>query len=168
MWLSLYKGCKTAVLVDGELSSSFSLKFGVHQGSALSPLLFILVMDILAEDMWDGSLMEFLYVDDLVLCGESLSEVTDKYGRWKNTVQGKGLRVNVVKFKGMQLLFGKKSRVLKVYPCDVCGEQVVCNSNNCTKCQRWVHCLCSDVPRQVSLLSCWDVFVEHAMVIIIW
>ena len=37
--MSLYKGCKTAVSVDGELSSSFSVKVGVHQGSALSPLL---------------------------------------------------------------------------------------------------------------------------------
>ena len=25
------------------------------------------------------------------------------------------------------------------------------------KCQSWVHRCCSDVPRQVSLLSCWDV-----------
>ena len=25
--------------------------------------------------------------------------------------------------------------------------------------KRWVHCCCSDVPRQVSVLSCWDVFV---------
>ena len=33
--MSLYKGCKTAILVDGELSSSFSVKVGVHQGSAL-------------------------------------------------------------------------------------------------------------------------------------
>ena len=32
----------------------------------------------------------------------------------------------------------------------------------CTKCQRLVHPLCSDVPRQVSLLSCWDVFVCRA------
>ena len=36
--MSLYKGCKTAASVDGELSSSFSVKVGVHQGSALSPL----------------------------------------------------------------------------------------------------------------------------------
>ena len=34
--MSLYKGCKTAVLVDGELSSSFSVKVGVHQRSALN------------------------------------------------------------------------------------------------------------------------------------
>ena len=36
--ISLYKGCKAAVSVDEELSSSFSLKVDVHQGSALCPL----------------------------------------------------------------------------------------------------------------------------------
>ena len=65
--MSLYEGCKTAILVDGKLSSSFSVKVGVHQGSALSPLLFIMVMDVLTEDVRDGSLMELLYADDLVL-----------------------------------------------------------------------------------------------------
>ena len=71
-------------------------------------------------------------------------------------MEGKGLRLNVDKTKGMQLLFGKKSSVSKVDPC---GERVGCNSIQCTKCQRWVHRRCSDMPRQVSLLSCRDVFV---------
>ena len=135
--MSLYKGCKTAVSVDGERSSSFSVKVGVHQGIALSPLLFIMVMDVLTEDVRDGSLMELLYADDLVLCGESLNEVVDKYGRWKNAVGGKDPRVNVNKIKGMRLLFGKKSSVSKKNPCGVCGERVGCNSIQCTKCQRW-------------------------------
>ena len=157
--MSLYKGGKTAVSVDGELSSSFSLKVGFHQRSALSPFLFILVMNVLTEYVRDGSLMELLYVDDLVLFEESLNEIMDKYGRWKNEVEGKGLRVNVNKTKVMQLLFWKKSSVSKVDPCGACGEQVGCNSILCTKCQTWVHCRCSDVPRQVSPLSCWVVFV---------
>ena len=72
--MSLYKGCKTAVSVDGELSSSFSVKVGVHQGSALSPLL----MNVLTEDARDGSLIELLYTDDLVLCEESLNGVMSK------------------------------------------------------------------------------------------
>ena len=29
----------------------------------------------------------------------------------------------------------------------------------CTKCQKWVHPHCSDVPGKVSLLLCWDDFV---------
>ena len=135
------------------------VKVGVHQGSALSPLLFIMAINVLTQGFRDGSLMELLYADDLVLCGESLNEVMHKCGRWKNAVEGKGLRVNVDKTKCMQLLFGKKNIVSKVDPCGVCGERVGCNSIQCTKCQRWVHRCCSDVLRQVSPLSCLNVFV---------
>ena len=157
--MSLYKGCKTAVLVDGELSSSFSVKVVVYQGSALSPHFFIMVMDVLTEDLRNGLLIELLYADDIVLFGESLDEVMGKYGRWKNAVEGKGLWVNVNKVKGMQLLFGKKSSVLKVDPCGVCGEWVSCNSIQCMKCQKWVHRRYSDMPRQANLLSSRNVFV---------
>ena len=94
-----------------------------------------------------------------VLYEESLNEVIDKYVRCKNAVEGKGLRVNVDKTKGRQLLFGKKRIVSKVDLCGVCDEWVGCNSIQCTKCQRWVHRRCSDVSSQVSLLSCRNIFV---------
>ena len=48
---------------------------------------------------------------------------------------------------------------MKADSCGVCGERVGCNSIQCTKYQRWVHPSCSDVSRQVSLLSCRDVFI---------
>ena len=69
--------------------------------------------------------------------------------------------VNVDKTKGMQLLFGKKSSVSKVDPCGICSEWVGCNSIRCMKYQRWVHRRSYDVPRQVSLLLRWDVFVSR-------
>ena len=78
-----------------------------------------MIMDVLTEDVRDGSLMELLYGNNLVLCGESLNEVMDIDGRWKYAVGGKGLRMNVNKTKGIQLLFGKKSSVSKVDPCGV-------------------------------------------------
>ena len=106
------------------------MEVGVHQGSALSPLSFIMLIHVLTEDVRDGSSTE-LFADDLVLCGESLKEVMEKYWRWKNAVKGKVLRVNVDKTKVMLLLFGKKSSVLKVDPCDFCGEWVGCNSFQC-------------------------------------
>ena len=74
--------------------------------------------------------------------------------------------MNVNKTKGMQLLFGKKSNVSKVGPCIVSGEQAGCDSIPCTKYQRRVHCRCSDVPRQVSLLSCRDIFVCRTVLVI--
>ena len=51
-------------------------------------------------------------------------------------MEGKGLRANVDKIKGMHSLFGKKSSVSKVDPCRVCGERFGCNSIQCMKCQR--------------------------------
>ena len=74
---------------------------------------------------------------------------------------GKCLRVNVDITKGMQLLIGKKRSVSKVDPCGACVERVGCNSIQCMKCQRWVHRRYSDVPRQVRLLSCRNVFVRR-------
>ena len=53
----------------------------------LSPLLFIVVMDVLTEDLRDCLSVELLYAKDLVLCWESLNEVMGKYGRWKNAVE---------------------------------------------------------------------------------
>ena len=85
--MSLYKNCKTAASVDGELSSSFSVKAGVHQRSTFSPLLFIIVINVRTKGVRDGSLMKFLYADDLVLCGKSLNEVIARYGRWKIAVK---------------------------------------------------------------------------------
>ena len=59
------------------------MTFGIHQGYALSPLLFTIVMDVLTEDVREGSLTEMLYADDLVLCGESLKKL------WAGTKDGK-------------------------------------------------------------------------------
>ena len=93
---------RTAVSVDGELSDSFFAQVRVHQGSVLSPLLFNCVMDVLSECVKDGSLTELLYADDLLLCGESVEEVMEKYVRWKEALEGKGLKVNVGKTKSMR------------------------------------------------------------------
>lgn len=62
---SLYNGCKTTVSADDNLSETFLAQVRTCQGSALSPLLFIIVMDILMEDVRDGSLWELLHADDL-------------------------------------------------------------------------------------------------------
>ena len=130
------------------------MKVGVFQGCALSSLSFIMIMDILIEDVTDVSLMELLYADDLVLCGESLNELMNDYRRWKNAMEGKGMRVNVDKMKGMRLLFGKKSSALKVDPCGVCGEWVSCNSLQCKNVRGGLN-----VVVLISLLPCQDVFV---------
>ena len=47
--MSLYDGAKTRVRVKSAYSEEFEVKVGVHQGSALSPLLFAIVVDIITR-----------------------------------------------------------------------------------------------------------------------
>jgi Reverse transcriptase (RNA-dependent DNA polymerase) len=59
--------CKyTAVQFKNGTSQEFEVKVEVHQGSELSPLLFIIVMEELASKFKHGLPMKLLYADDLV------------------------------------------------------------------------------------------------------
>ena len=53
------------VWVNGQYSEEFSMGVDVHQGSVLSPLLFILVQEELLHEFLTGVPWELLYDDDL-------------------------------------------------------------------------------------------------------
>lgn len=143
--MRLYEGARTCVRVDSELSEPFAVKVGVHQGSVLSPLLFITVMDVLSEGVRRGLLFELLYADDLVIIAESMQELEKKYTEWKNSLESKGLRVNVDKTKIMVGDGAKTVYRSEIDPCSVCGTRVKRNSIKCNRCKLWVHAKCSGV-----------------------
>ena len=60
-------------------SKKFEIKVGVQQGSALSPLLFILVMEEATRECRKSAPWEMLYADDLVLTAESKDEVKSMF-----------------------------------------------------------------------------------------
>ena len=66
---------------DSKLSESFLVQIAVSKGFELRPLLFTIVMNVLAEEVKDGPLLELLHPDDLILSGESVEEVMEKYGK---------------------------------------------------------------------------------------
>ena len=61
----------TKMRLNGRESKAFNVRVGVHQGSVLSPLLFIIVLEALSREFREGLPMELLYVDDLVLIAET-------------------------------------------------------------------------------------------------
>jgi len=48
--MSMYTGAKTVIRTVYGNSNGFEVKIGVHQGSALSPLLFVMVMEALSRE----------------------------------------------------------------------------------------------------------------------
>ena len=110
--MSMYKNARASVKVNGVGGRDFPVEVGVHQGSVLSPLLFIIVMEALSRTFSDRGLpWELLYADDLVLLADTEDELKEKLQRWKSGLERKGLRVNVGKTKVMECGVGLKKTV---------------------------------------------------------
>ena len=75
---AMYADTATMVRLNGRVSGGFGVKVGVHQGSVLSPLLFIIVMEALSRTFREGLPMELLYADDLVLVADSEELLMEK------------------------------------------------------------------------------------------
>ena len=58
-------------------SNSFGVEVGLHQGSALSPYLFLLLMDVLTEDVRKDVPGSMMFADDIVLCGDDETDMTE-------------------------------------------------------------------------------------------
>ena len=70
----MYANAQSRVRVGEGFSKEFEVKVGVHQGSVLSPLLFIIVLEALSREFRAGVPWEDLYADDLVIIADSLEE----------------------------------------------------------------------------------------------
>ena len=68
--MAMYEGAQTVVRTTEGDSKAFIVKVGLHQGSALSPLLFVIVMEMISRELQAGLPLELLYADDLILMAE--------------------------------------------------------------------------------------------------
>jgi hypothetical protein len=89
---------------DGD-TNNFPINIGLHQGSALSPYLFALVMDEVTRDIQDGILWCMLFADDVILVDESRTGVDQKLKLWRRTLEAKGFRLSRSKTKYMKCDF---------------------------------------------------------------
>ena len=97
----MYSNSRSRVRVGEGYSEEFEVKVGVHQGSVLSPLLFIIVVEALSREFRCGVSWEALYADDLVIIAESLEECVRRLLIRNEAIEETGLKVNAGKTKIM-------------------------------------------------------------------
>ena len=78
----MYRSSKTQVVTQKGETEYFTTEVGLHQESALSPFLFIIIMDVLTENIEKDPPWAMMFADDLVLYAmtreEELEEDLDK------------------------------------------------------------------------------------------
>ena len=71
---AIYERTKGRVVVGSELSEDFPVNLGLRQGIALSPLLFIMVMELISKKISTKDVLrKMMYADDLAIIAESKS-----------------------------------------------------------------------------------------------
>jgi len=96
-----YTGAKTVVRTVYGNSNGFEVKVGLHQGSPLRPLIFVIIMEALSREFRVALPWELLYTDDLVVIAETEDDLNKTLSEWKDNVENRGLRVNMNKTKVM-------------------------------------------------------------------
>ena len=99
--MDIYDGARTVVRSSVGLTEEFEVGVGLHQGSALSPFLFVIVMDKLTEEIQTESPWDMMFTDDIVLCREDRRQL-QVLEVWRNALEKRGLKVSRNKTECMQ------------------------------------------------------------------
>ena len=90
----MYRNAYTRVRSSVGETEGFEVKVGLHQGSALSPFIFNIVMDVITQDLRETVPWCILYADDIVLCAERREDLEVKLERWRAAQEGRGMRIS--------------------------------------------------------------------------
>ncbi|KAK3508735.1 hypothetical protein QTP70_004280 [Hemibagrus guttatus] len=90
----MYERSRTVVRCAVGQTEEFKVEVGLHQGSALSPFLFAIVMDQLSEEVRRKSPWTMMFADDIVICSESREQVEENLERWRFALERRGMKIS--------------------------------------------------------------------------
>ena len=95
----IYERTTPRVLVGEGASGECGVKIGLRQGSVLSPLLFIDVLDLISsrKTVMKDAMKKLLYADDLALVANGKQELQKSLEVWNGLFTGHGLKINLDK-----------------------------------------------------------------------
>ena len=75
-------------------TESFKVKVGLHQGSALSPFLFAVIMNRLTDKVKRKPPWTMLFADDIVVCAETREEVERRLQCWRFAWERREMKIS--------------------------------------------------------------------------
>ena len=90
----MYEGSETVVRCAIGTTKSFKVKVGLHQGSALSPFLFAVIMDRRTDEVKREPPWTMLFADNIVICEETREEVEQRIECWRYALKKRGMNVS--------------------------------------------------------------------------
>ena len=90
----MYDDSTTAVRCAVGVTEGFEVKVGLHQGSALSPCLFAMMMDRMTDEIREEAPWTMMFADDIVICSVSKEQVEEKLESWRYALERRGMKVN--------------------------------------------------------------------------
>ena len=90
----MYQGATTRVKSKRGISEHFEVGIGLHQGSALSPFLFVMLQYIrMCEMNYRGNYC----ADDLAIIDITSTDTQNRLESWQKVLTDNGLNINVAK-----------------------------------------------------------------------
>ena len=89
-----YEGSKTVLRYVIGTKESFKVKVELHQGLALSPSLFAVMMYRLTDEVRREPPWTMLFADNIVICEETREEVEWRLESWRYALERRGMKVS--------------------------------------------------------------------------
>ncbi|VDO19033.1 unnamed protein product [Heligmosomoides polygyrus] len=84
---NMYEGSKAAIRTPQGVTRKVDIAVRVHQGSALSPFLFLLTLDSIVNHLEEGPLRTILYANDIALVADNQEKLEEKKTKFISSEQ---------------------------------------------------------------------------------
>ena len=109
----MYEESETVVRCGVGTTESFKVKVGLHQGSALSPFLFAVIMDRLTNEVRRETPWTMLFADDCDLRRDK-EEVERRLESWRYALERRGMKVSRSKIEYLCINGGNDDETVKM------------------------------------------------------
>ena len=110
----MYEGSETVVRCAIKTTENFKIKVGQHQGSALNPFVFAVIMGRLTDEVRREPPWTMLFADDIVICEETREEVEWRLECWRYALERRGMKVSRSKTKYLCINGGNDNKTVKM------------------------------------------------------